>query len=493
MLNLHGKLALALFALLLVLAVLFIGLTTWLLRAHDLEVRQQANAALADNVARSALLMLDGKTSDEALMECFKELVRLNPDIEAYLVSPDGDIITSSSSDLARSRLGLEPIHAFLADAPLPIYGDDPKRADGRIVFSAAPLPDTPTPSAYLYLALQRDASVTPLEVVGQISQGSLAARLALWSTALVCAVTFLLGIALFFFLTRRLRRLTQAVERYRPGDALSVAAAPPGLMSDEVDRLGNVFNQMTHTIEAQLRELREVDAQRRELITNVSHDLRTPLTSLRGYLETLQLKNGTLTLAEQEHFLEVASRQSERLGVLIHELFELAKLDAGQVTPQPEPFSLAELAQDVLAEFRLQAEAKGVRLEFEPERDVLVRGDVALLERVLANLLDNAVRHTPAGGAVALSLESVESAVGDFVQTCVTDTGEGIAAEDLPRIFERYYRPSEGHAGRAEGSGAGLGLAIATRILELHGSHFEVRSTLGQGTVFSFKLQAES
>ena len=489
--SLHGKLALALFTLLLVLAVLFIGLTTWLLRAHDLEVRQRANTALADNVARSALLMLDGKTSDEALMECFKELVRLNPDIEAYLVSPDGHIITSSSSDLVRSELSLGPIRAFLAGAPLPIYGDDPQQTDGRIVFSAAPLPDEQTPRAYLYLALQRDAGVTPWEMVGQIAQGSLAARFALWTTALVCAVTFLLGVGLFLFLTRRLRRLTRVVERYQPGVALP-APTSAGPLSDEVDRLGSVFSQMTYTIEAQLRELKEADLQRRELITNVSHDLRTPLTSLRGYLETLQLKNGTLTLAEQERFLGVALRQSERLGVLIHELFELAKLDSGQVTPQREPFSLAELAQDVLAEFRLQAEAKGVRLEFEPERDVLVRGDVALLERVLANLLDNAVRHTPTGGTVALSLESVSSAAGSAVQTFVADTGEGISARDLPHIFERYYRPPEGHTGSCEGSGAGLGLAIAKRILELHDSHFEVRSVLGQGTVFSFQLQAE-
>lgn len=479
--SLHGKLSLALFALLLVLAALFIGLTTWLLHRHDLEMQQQANTSLAQNVARSALFMLGGKTNKVALMECFEELVRLNPNIEAYLVDLDGHIITSSSSDVVRSSLDLGPVHAFLADAPLPIYGDDPKQRDGRIIFSAAPFPDTEPPSAYLYLALQRDASVSALQML----RGSLAARLALWTTALVCAVTFLLGLGLFLVLTRRLRRLTRAVESYRPGYAPLESPSTPHetFLTDEVDRLSAVFDQMTHTIEAQLGELKGVDAQRRELITNVSHDLRTPLTSLRGYLETLQLKNDTLTQDERERFLEVALRQSERLGVLIHELFELAKLDSGQVTPHVEPFSLAELAQDVLAEFQLQADAKGVTLELDMERGVSVRGDVALLERVLTNLLDNAIRHTPAGGEVTLKLRSR----GGTVQACVADTGEGIPKGDLPRIFERYYRTQDS----SEGSGAGLGLAIAKRILELHESHFEVRSVLGQGTVFSFELNA--
>jgi signal transduction histidine kinase len=196
-------------------------------------------------------------------------------------------------------------------------------------------------------------------------------------------------------------------------------------------------------------------------------------------------LKEGQLSAEEQRRFLEIASRHSERLGRLVDELFELSKLDA-QVTPlRAEPFSMPELVQDVVQKFELRAEGAGVRLaaDFRPDLPAagqIVEGDIGLMERVLENLIENAIRYTPAGGSVTVALIPEDGKL----TVRVTDTGHGIAEESLPHIFDRFYRGEE-----AGGGGAGLGLAIARRILELHGATLQAQSRVNAGTTFSFAV----
>ena len=176
--------------------------------------------------------------------------------------------------------------------------------------------------------------------------------------------------------------------------------------------------------------------------------------------------------------------RNTASLQSLVEELFELAKLDARQVQLRTEPLQIAELAQDVVLKLAPKAQAAGVSLGVEPAGDLpLVSADVGLVERVLTNLIDNALRFTPAGGSVRAILDGE----GRAVRVTVADTGAGIAPEDLPHIFERFYRADKSRD-RATG-GAGLGLAIARQIVELHGSSLEVHSRPGEGARFSFVL----
>jgi PAS domain S-box-containing protein len=224
----------------------------------------------------------------------------------------------------------------------------------------------------------------------------------------------------------------------------------------------------------------------RRDLIANVSHDLRTPLAALHGYLETLLVKGAGLTSEQRAGYLETAVRQSERLGTLIGELFELVKLDFRGFEIHPEPVQLGELAQDVLQKFGLLAEAKQVALKAEIGPGLpSVHADMGLMERVLENLIDNALRHTPAGGVVSVAV----SPSGAQVRVRVADTGSGIPAAEIPRIFERFYRVDKS---RARGTGgAGLGLAIVKRIMDLHAAGVEVESVPLKGAAFSFSLPA--
>jgi signal transduction histidine kinase len=258
-------------------------------------------------------------------------------------------------------------------------------------------------------------------------------------------------------------------------------AAAPAGT-GDEIDQIASAFQEMSERITAQMVELERTDRLRRELVANVSHDLRTPLASLHGYLETLAVKQGRLTPEEEREYLAIATRHSERLGKLVSELFELTKLDASDTELTVERFSLAELVQDVVQDFRLRAEEREVALSVSLDRaSGLVEADIRLVERALVNLVENALKFTPGGGRVTVSVEGREAKL----RVEVRDTGCGIREAELPFIFERFYRTEKGR----EDGGSGLGLAIAKRILELHGSRIEVASALGEGTSFRFEM----
>jgi predicted ATPase/signal transduction histidine kinase len=222
----------------------------------------------------------------------------------------------------------------------------------------------------------------------------------------------------------------------------------------------------------------------RRDLIANVSHDLRTPLVSMRGYLELLVAKGEALPAEQRRQYLGIAVRQSEHLSTLIDELFELAKLDFKGMALNREPFPFGELAADVVQKFELAAQQRGVSLRVQAAaRLPFVDADVSLMERVLENLIGNALQHTPAEGRVSVRL----CADDERLHAEVADSGSGIADAELPFIFDRYYRGAEGR--RSASGGAGLGLAITKRILELHGTEIAVQRSPAGGTCFTFSL----
>jgi signal transduction histidine kinase len=259
-------------------------------------------------------------------------------------------------------------------------------------------------------------------------------------------------------------RMRQEIVQRQRAEDALKLALA-------EVEQLKNRLEEENVYL-------------RRELIANVSHDLRSPLASLRGYLETLLIKEDSLTPAQRRSYLEIAARQSEHLQTLIAELFDLASLDFQGYQIDSEPMHLGELAQDVLQRFQLEAEKKQVRLQSDIcATACFVHADIGLIERALQNLLDNALAHSKAGGRIRLAVQPQ----ADRVTVQVSDNGSGIPAADLPHVFERFYRVDKARTRSA--SHTGLGLAIVKRILELHQCEISVASDPIAGTTFSFAL----
>ncbi|NML15435.1 HAMP domain-containing protein [Azohydromonas sp. G-1-1-14] len=294
---------------------------------------------------------------------------------------------------------------------------------------------------------------------------------------------SLLAALCVFNLFTRRLKRLTEAVDAYQHGDfktPLRLAEADP--RGDEIERLAAHVEGMTGRIATQLAELERLATRRRDLLANVSHDLRTPLASMQGYLEILLLRRGELSEAEERNYLEVAAKHSERLGRLVNDLFQLTKLEAEDVQPQRERFPLAELVQDVAQKFALDAAQRRLTLHAACGAAMpLVEADIGMVERVLENLVENALRHTPEGGCVTLALGLAQGRAS----VAVSDTGVGIPADELDKVFDRFYRADRTGARHH----AGLGLAIARLMVQLHGGQLVVRSTPGQGTTFSFDL----
>ena len=491
--TLYGKLAIVLLGLFCLIGALAIVLTLYTTRLYLQEVNQKLNRALAEHMVSEKILIQAGRVNEGALKEIFHMLMVINPSIEIYLLDADGAILTFSAppGKVQRQRISLDPLKRFLSGAEaLPILGDDPRDINRKKVFSVSPIPAHGPIEGYLYVILGGEE----FDSVAQMLEGSYILRLSTWAAAATLLFALLAGLLLFKLLTRRLRRLASAMEAFKRGDFSeqsdfsyrSDVQPWTAQRGDEMDELGATFNQMADRIRQQVEKLEQTDRLRRELVANVSHDLRTPLTSLQGYLETLLLKEGTLSPHEQRKYLEIATAHSEQLGKLIAELFELAKLNSHEMEPHVEPFSLGELVQDVVQKIRLVAEKKQIRLQTNFRADLpFVSADIQLIERVLENLIENSIRHTEEGGAITVTLIPGN----EKIRAQVMDTGCGIPPEDLPYIFDRFYRVGKRHEART--TGAGLGLAIAKRILELHGSSIEAQSTIDVGTTFIFHLPA--
>jgi signal transduction histidine kinase len=313
------------------------------------------------------------------------------------------------------------------------------------------------------------------------------------WSASAVftaLAFAFIAGLLLFFFLMRKLRVLSLAMQEFKDNnlsqtDTISNSVSKP---QDEIETMASTFQEMAQRIHSQMQHLQEMESLRRELVANVSHDLRTPLASLSGFLETLQLKSTDLSEAEKQNYLKIAWDNAQRLTALVEELFELAKLDANEIQPQREQFSPAELAFDISHQFYLRAREKNIDFEVVADASVpQISADVGMIERVLENLIDNSFKYTPEQGQIRLQL----SALQGHVEISVSDNGCGIAAEELPHILKRFYRKIDKQDSSGAQPGLGLGLAIASRIVEMHGSQLTVESELSRGTVFSFALPA--
>jgi signal transduction histidine kinase len=287
-------------------------------------------------------------------------------------------------------------------------------------------------------------------------------------------------------------RPLASRIERVRKGTARIAAGELESEIlvdgQDEVAGLAADFNRMARALEEAAEREREMEKARRDLIAAVSHDLRTPLASTRALIEAIA--DGVAADQQtRERYLSSASRELEHLSRLVDDLFELARIDAGVLQLSLEETSLHDLISDTISSFQPQAECRGVRLVGEVSGDVdPVLANPPRLQRVLHNLLSNALRHTPPDGTVALRAQPR----GTDVQVEVADTGEGIAAEDLPRVFERSFRAerSRTRAEKEDAPGAGLGLAIARGLIEAHGGAMSVESDLGRGSRFRFTLR---
>ncbi len=446
------------------------------------ETGQKVNKMLAADMASHFQPYLMDSIEGDSIISQIQYLNGINPEIDIYLLSSNGMIkwyypSQDSEAELQITRVNTVPLDEFLAGNTLPIYGDDPLNAGVQKPFSVAPISIMGSNGCYLYVIL----SGQQFDETAAMVQNSYIMRNTFIALGLILIVTLILGLVVFRLLTGRLRHVSETVKSFEQGQLDKRVEITS---KDEIGMLGSSFNQMADTLVANMDEIKQIDKLRRELVANVSHDLRSPLASIQGYLETIQVKEPTIDPDERSKYYDIVLRNTKKLGKLIEELFELSKFDAQDVQPEMERVSMAELAQDLVVQFKPIAEQKGIEIEAViPNEPVeLVYADIALMERAISNLIDNALKHTPEGGKVSI----IYSNDNGNVSFTISDTGKGIAEENIQRIFDRFYQEDPS---RTVGSGAGLGLSIAQKILELHGTSLNVQSGLGKGTSVSFVL----
>ncbi len=390
-------------------------------------------------------------------------------DTRMLILTPNGDVLADTQEELTGAHLDLQQFQQTRTD---------PQRRFSLGRFSV------PGGETVFYVAVTLRGIVQEQSLVLVLAAPRRSGLLSDLTTTLLIAgsVAFFLSVVLALIITRSisepLRRIALAAREIAQGhyDQELDITAP-----DEVRSLAHSFNVMARQVEASQQA-------QRDFVANVSHELKTPLTSIQGFSQALL--DGTAKDEEaRRRAAQIVSDEAERMTRLVDDLLDLARIEAGQIVMAHEPLEVGRLLRGCVEKFALRAEESGVDLKLEIE-DIKAEGRPLLgdgdrLAQVFTNLIDNALKHTPHGGRVIVAARPVSE--GQQLEISVADSGPGIPAEDLSRIFERFYQVDKS---RAKGKGGvGLGLAIAREIVQAHGGKIEAESVGGLGTRLAVTL----
>lgn len=478
--SLYWKVGLTFLVILILLSTVYLYISVFTAEMYFQEANQRLNAEIAPHIAAENQCFIDGKANEDILKSVFHDVMVINPSIEVYLLDTDGKILTyfAPHKTLELNHIHLEPVKEFIKTGGEEfVMGADPKNPQAEKVFSAAPVFEDGKLMGYIYVILASEE----YESTMQFLFGSYILRLGLRSMSITLAAAVIITLIALGFIMGNIKRILKVVRDFKNGN---LSARIKKKRKDELGEFADSFNEMADTIVQNMEDLKTMDNLRRELVANVSHDLRTPLATMQGYLETILIKADSLSEEEKKKYLQTIFKSTERLRKLVDELFELSKLEAREKKPNQEAFSIAELVQDVHQKNLILAEAKNISLKTKFLYDLpMAFADIGMMERVLQNLLENAIKFTPENGEIEIRLNKEN----DKIVVSIIDSGEGIVDAELPHIFDRYNRSSR--TGVKNNEGLGLGLAIVKKILEVHNIDIRVDSGEGKGTTFSFNI----
>lgn len=479
------KLSFTFLLLILLVGTTYILITTYFTNKYFEETTQKLNGEIANHLIEEKFqdqspFLEDGSVNKPLFGDIMHDMMAVNHGIEVYLLDNDGyllySVVLEHNPNEPLQRVSMDPIQEFISsNGDKYVTGDDPRNPGMKKIFSAAHFNEDGR-EGYIYIILAGQE----FEAVTNSLFTSYFMRLGTGATIATLVFALLIGLLAIWYLTKNLRDIIFTVNRFQEGD---LAARIDRAEETDLSSLAVSFNQMAETIVDNIDKITSVDRLRRELIANVSHDLRTPLAIIQGYIETLQIKNETLSEEEKLKYLEILQKSTGRLSHLVDQLFEYSKLEAKQVEPQKEPFPISELAMDICEKYQMLAEKKNITIDLKMEENLpLVFADIKLVERAIQNLMDNALKFTPDSGTINLEMKTSSSGV----KILIIDSGPGIPENEQSYIFERYKK-----LGTSEKSstGAGLGLAIVKKILEIHNTTIEVISKPNKGTTFQFWL----
>lgn len=355
-----------------------------------------------------------------------------------------------------------------------------------RLLLRASEAPDTteryfsrkPFPVLTLYSLFQGENQQVLLLIHGDLTyvQQELG-QIALW-TLIICLIGVMVSFIAAYYSAKRIINpfveMNHTVQCYSKGD---FSQRIPVTGRDEASQLGRSFNEMAE-------QLKDLESTRRSFVANVSHELRSPLTSMKGFLEAMM--DGTIPPEEQEQYLSLVLSETKRMTGMVNDLLDLARIESGIITVNHEVFDINELIRRTLITFEARISEKNMELDIRfAQEQCFVLADNNQISQVLRNLIDNAIKYSPDNRSLTISTYALRKEV----YVSIKDTGVGIPAEDVPHVFDRFYKVEKAHTPSPQ-VGSGLGLAIVKKIIEAHDQSITVKSAKGRGTQFTFTLQ---
>ncbi len=318
----------------------------------------------------------------------------------------------------------------------------------------------------------------------------SLVDGVGLRALVVACLISFSVSyltifVVLEFLIFRGVNKINKMMSKLMKRELKTVAKEKPDMALNPFKKLNQEITAFALLQQKEIEELKKLEAFRKEFVADVSHELKTPIFAAQGFIHTL-LDGAVNDKNVRDKFLKKAAKSLDGLDLLVHDLLTLSQIETGDIKMKFDTVNMVKLCEEVVDQFEKKAEVKKINLKLKPAKQskILVYADNQRIGQVLTNLISNAINYTPEGGEVTISFEIGKKSV----TTYVTDTGEGIPPDHLHRIFERFYRVDKSRS--REKGGTGLGLAIVKHILEGHGTKAEVKSQVGKGSEFSFKIQ---
>ncbi len=462
---------------LMILSAVYLYIAVWTAEMYYQEAVQKMGSQIAPHIVDENQFFTNGKIDEDVLKHLFHEIMVINPSLEVYLLDTEGKILTffAPEKKIIMESVDLEPIQKFVAEEGKEfVMGNNPRDPNAHSTFTADEIYEGDILRGYLYIIISGEE----FNNAAQFVFGSFMLRLAVRSTSITLIAAIFITFISLLLITKNLRRMVGVIRQFKNGD---LNARIDFKQSGELNEFSSSFNEMADTIVQNMQDLKTMDNLRRELVANVSHDLRTPLATIHGYSETILMKSETMTEEERKVHLTTILNSTERLKKLVEELFELSKLEARETKPVLEAFQLSELAQDIRHKNLILAKSKNINLTLDSPQDLpLAFADIAMIERVFQNLIDNAIKFTPEAGSIVIQLQKEN----DFIKVKISDSGIGISQEEIAHIYDRFNQGSE-----KKSKGLGLGLAIVKKILEVHEVEISTTSAPNKGTTFSFDI----
>ncbi|WP_351123718.1 HAMP domain-containing sensor histidine kinase [Shewanella sp. T24-MNA-CIBAN-0130] len=467
-----------------IVLLLFVALWQWLQLNHEFnrnQIQQSLHLQLAEHMAHINPLLSQGITSDAALKEAFHDFMLLGPSFEIYTLDPDGKVIAYDAKEekIKIHRVDTAIIQQFLNGDNLPVLGTDPRSEDTHKIFSASKLiTEDGLHSGYLYVIIGGEDYDSWQTLINAENQPKI------WGATIGFWIIFalVLFVILLRYFTRPIQKLAQDLTELKNtpmSDKLILPQRYRGSL--EISLLSHHINHLLQEIQLQQQQVKRQQQAKHDFLLHLSHDLKTPLTALLGYIDTW------LILPENERdqaLIQYAANSGQTLQQLLAQLLELAALENGQIDAQLQQVNLSELLCDIEQTFTPRAKKLGVQLDFDINHASQIYTDPALMRRILNNLVDNALRYTPAGGKIQI----INALHNGQQWLTVRDTGAGMHQHEVDALKQLSMTTLSFEANQSLPQ-LGVGLAIVRQLLGLLKCRIEIDSQPGVGSEFKIEL----